>query len=77
MIKDKDYPPKSGLLPQYANLQGIEENMPVIRQLLGLPEHGRLPDNGLGRILQKFIDNNSKNDVRQGRTYQHAPLEPR
>ena len=54
---DKDYPPKSGILPQYAHLRGMAENMPVIRKLLGLPEYGRLPDTPLGRALQKLVTN--------------------
>lgn len=60
---DKDYPPKSGILPQYAHLKGIEECMPIIRKLLGLSEYGQLPDNALGRTLQRFIDNDRKNAV--------------
>jgi hypothetical protein len=63
MEKDKDYPPKSGLLPQYAHLKGMAECMPVIRKLLGMPEYGQLPDNAIGRTLQKFVDNDRKNDV--------------
>jgi hypothetical protein len=56
---DKDCPPKSGILPQYAHLRGIKENMPVIRRLLGMPEHGNLPDNFIGRAVQRFVDNSS------------------
>ena len=60
---DKDYPPDSGILPQYAHLKGMAENMPVIRQLLGLPKYGRIPSNtAIGRVLQRFIDND-KQDV--------------
>lgn len=54
----------TGILPQYAHLKGILENMPVIRKLLGLSEYGRLPDTSIGRTLQKLVDNNSKNVVR-------------
>jgi hypothetical protein len=62
---DKDYPPKSGILPQYAHLKGMAENMPVIRKLLGLSEYGRLPTNtAIGRALQRFIENDSKDVVR-------------
>jgi len=57
---DKDYPPKSGILPQYAHLKGMAENMPVIRKLLGLPEYGSLPDTFIGRALQKIVDNDRK-----------------
>lgn len=65
MDKDKDYPPESGILPQYAHLKGMAENMKVMRKLLGLPEYGRLPDNSIGRALQKLVDNNRKDDVRE------------
>lgn len=51
--------PKDGILPQYRHLKGMAENMAVIRKLLGLSEYGRLPNTGIGRTLQKFIDNNS------------------
>ena len=63
--KDKDYPPKSGILPQYAHLKGMAQNMPVIRKLLGLSEYGRIPTNtALGRALQKFVDNSGEDAVR-------------
>lgn len=58
---DKDYPPESGILPQYAQLKGMAENMPVIRKILGLSEYGRIPtDTALGRALQRFAENDSK-----------------
>ncbi len=61
MQEDKDYPTKSGILPQYAHLRGLAENMPVIRKLLGLPEHGRLPGNtAIGRALQRLVKNDSE-----------------
>ncbi len=61
---DKDYPPKSGILPQYEHLKGMAENMPVIRKLLGLPEYGRIPtDTAIGRAVQRFIDNDRKDAV--------------
>lgn len=64
MDKDKDYPPKSGILPQYAHLRGMEENMPVIRKLLGLPEHGIIPQNtAIGRAVQRFVTNSSARHV--------------
>lgn len=63
--KDDDYPPKSGILPQYAHLKGMKENMPVIRKLLGLSEFGRIPtDTAIGRALQRFVENDSKDVVR-------------
>ena len=62
--KDKDYPPKSGILPQYAHLKGMAENMKVIRKLLGLSEYGRLPDTSIGRALQKLVDNDRPDVVR-------------
>lgn len=66
MDKDTDYPPKSGILPQYAHLKGMAENMPVIRKLLGLSEYGAIPTNtALGRAVQRFIENDSQNDVRE------------
>lgn len=64
--RDDDYPPRSGILPQYAHLKGIEENLPVIRKLLGMPPNGRLStDTAIGRAVQRCIDNHSKNDVRE------------
>ncbi len=63
--EDKDYPPKSGILPQYAHLKGMAENMKVIRKLLGLPEYGRLPDTSIGRALQKLVDNDRPNALRE------------
>ncbi len=63
---DKDYPPKNGILPQYAHLRGIEENMPVIRKLLGMPEHGQLPDNFIGRAVQRFIDGSRTSILPEG-----------
>ena len=65
MNKDKDYPPKSGILPQYAHLKGMAENMPVIRKLLGLSEYGTIPTHtAIGRAVQRFVENNSENAVR-------------
>jgi hypothetical protein len=65
--KDKDYPPKSGILPQYAHLKGMAENMPVIRRLLGLSEYGSIPTNtAIGRAVQRFVENSGKDAVREG-----------
>ncbi len=61
---DTDYPPQSGILPQYAYLKGLAQNMPVIRKLLGLSEYGRLPDTPLGRAMQRIIEHAGENDVR-------------
>ena len=62
--KDKDYPPKSGILPQYAYLKGMADCMPIIRKLLGMPAHGPIPSNtAIGRAVQRIVDNSSKNDV--------------
>jgi hypothetical protein len=67
---DKDYPPRDGILPQYASLKGMAENMPVIRKLLGLPEYGRIPTNtAIGRALQRLVDANRKNVVRESGAY--------
>lgn len=65
MDKDKDYPPKSEILPQYAHLKGMAQCMPVIRKLLGLSEYGQIPTNtAIGRAVQRFIENDSQNVVR-------------
>jgi hypothetical protein len=65
MEKDKDYPPKSGILPQYAHLNGMAENMKIMRKILGLSEYGHIPTNtAIGRALQRFVENSSKDDVR-------------
>lgn len=62
---DKDYPGKDGILPQYAHLRGMAENMPVIRKILGLPEYGRIPTNtAIGRALQTIVNNSGKDAVR-------------
>ncbi len=64
--EDKDYPPKSGILPQYEHLKGMAENMPVIRKLLGLSEYGRIPTNtALGRAVQRFVENDRASTVRE------------
>jgi len=66
---DKDYPPQSGILPQYAHLKVISENMPVIRTLLGLSKYGKIPTNtAIGRAVQRFIDNDSSNAMRESGT---------
>jgi len=44
-----------------------ETAMPVIRSMLGIPEHGRIPTNtAIGRTLQRIVEANSKDDVREG-----------
>lgn len=63
MYKDDDFA-APGLLKQYAHLKGMHQCMPVIRKLLGLPEYGRLPDNSIGRALQKLVDNDRPDVVR-------------
>ncbi len=76
MNKDKDYPPKSGILPQYAHLKGMAENMKVIRKLLGLPEYGRIPTNtAIGRALQRFVENDCQDVVYQSGTNQYEVIE--
>ncbi len=61
---EEDYPPKSGILPQYAHLRGMEQNMPLIRKILGLSEYGTIPTNtAIGRALQRFVENDSKDDL--------------
>ena len=76
MDKDKDYPPKSGILPQYAHLKGMAENMPIIRKLLGLSEYGTIPTNtAIGRALQRFVENDRKDVLHQGRIIEHPPIE--
>lgn len=57
---EEDYPPKSGLLPQYAHPKGMAECMPVIRKILGLSEYGNIPtDTAIGRAVQRFVENSS------------------
>jgi hypothetical protein len=56
---------KTGILPQYAYLKSLEQAMPVIRKILGIPEHGKMPENFIGRTMQKFIDTNSKETLRE------------
>lgn len=70
--QDKDYPPKSGILPQYAHLKGMAENMPVIRKLLGLSEYGRIPtDTAIGRAVQRFVENDRSSTVCESGTDKH------
>lgn len=58
---EKDFPPKSGILPEYENLHGMAENMPVIRRLLGMPAYGAISSNtALGRAVQRFVENSGK-----------------
>ena len=60
-----DNPPLSGILPQYSHLKGMYENMREIRKILGLSEYGNIPTNTyVGRAVQRFIENNSKDVVR-------------
>lgn len=67
--QDNDYPPKSGILPQYAHLHGMAQNMPVIRRLLGLSEYGRIPTNtAIGRAVQRFVDNDRSSTMRESGT---------
>jgi hypothetical protein len=74
--KDEDYPPKLGILPQYAHLKGMAENMPVIRKILGLPEHGPIPTNtAIGRAVQRFVANSSQDVLRKSGNNQYKPLE--
>jgi hypothetical protein len=62
---DNDYPPKSGILPQYAHLRGFEDCMPVIRKILGISEYGQIPTNtAIGRAVQRFIANSGQDAVR-------------
>lgn len=75
MIENEQYLPKSGILPQYAHLRGIEENMPVIRKILGISAHGQMPDNFIGRAMQRFIEENSKKALRESTTNNHSIIE--
>ena len=64
--KDKDYQTHEGILPQYAHLNGMSENMSEIRKLLGLSEYGRIPtDTAIGRAVQRFIENSGEDVVRK------------
>lgn len=63
-IKDV-YPPESGILTQYAQLKGMQNNMPVIRKLLGISEYGTIPtDTAIGRAVQRFVENSRENGLR-------------
>lgn len=75
MVKDKDDYVRPPPMPQYANLTSYELAMPVIRKLIGVSEHGPMPDNFIGRTMQTFIDSNSKETLREGITYQHQAIE--
>ena len=73
---DKDYPDTPGILPQYAHLKGIQENLPVIRQLLGLSKYGKFGDKGIiGRAVQRFIENDCEDVVCESGTNQHQVIE--
>ena len=64
--KNKDYSAYEGILPQYAHLNGMSENMPVIRKLLGLSEYGRIPtDTAIGRAVQRFVENSGQDAMRE------------
>lgn len=57
--------PPDGIMPQYAHLKGMAENMPVIRKLLGLSEYGRISTaTPIGRVLQRLIAPDSQDVVR-------------
>jgi len=76
--KDKDYPQKSGIFPQYAHLKGMAENMPVIRKLLGLREYGRIPtDTAIGRAVQRFVENDRASAMRESGADINPPIEQR
>jgi hypothetical protein len=76
--KDKDYPPKSRIFPQYAHLLGMAQNMPVIRKLLGLSEYGRIPtDTAIGQAVQRFVENDRASSVCESTTDINPPIEQR
>lgn len=75
MGKDKDDYVKPEPMPQYAHLKSYELAMPVIRKLLGVSEHGRMPDNFIGRTMQIFIDANREKTLREGIIIEHETLE--
>lgn len=73
---DKDYLLHSGILPQYAHLKGMAENMPVIRKLLGLSEYGRIPtETAIGRAVQRFIENSGQDVMCESVPDQRKTLE--
>ncbi len=74
-VKDDDYPPKSGILPQYAHLRGLEQNMPVIRKILGISPNGNMPNNFIGRTMQRFIEINSQKTLRESGEVSNKTLE--
>lgn len=72
---DDDYPPKSGMLPQYAHLRGYEECMPEIRKLLGVAPGGNMPDNFIGKAVQTFIDANREETLRESKSNINPTIE--
>jgi hypothetical protein len=73
---DDDYPPKSGILPQYAHLTSMQLAMPVIRKLLGQSEYGRISTStAIGRAVQRFVDNDCKDVVCESGTNLHTVIE--
>lgn len=73
---DTDYPPKPGILPQYRHVRSFEEAMPIIRKLLGLPAHGRIPTNtAIGKAVQRIVDNHSKRALCESKGHQHETVE--
>ena len=75
MDDKKDYPPASGILPQYVHLRSIELAMPEIRKLLGISPHGQMPDNFIGRTMQGFIEANREKVLRESKSDINAPIE--
>jgi hypothetical protein len=63
------------ILPQYAHLRSCEEAMPVIRKLLGVPPGGTMPDNLIGRTMQRFIEANRKEALRKGELDSNTAIE--
>jgi len=63
--EDKDCFMRTNIIPRYAHLKGYEDSMPIIRKLLGVEPDGKMPNNFIGRTMQRIIDKNSKEAMRE------------
>ena len=50
---------------KFDHLKGYEDSMPIIRKLLGVKPDGQMPNNSIGRTMQRIIDKNSKEAMRE------------
>lgn len=72
---DWEDPNRPGILPEYAHLRSFEEGMPVIRKILGVSEHGGMPDNFIGKAMQTFINANREEALRKSRVNSNKIIE--